>query len=155
MLVSLSNVNKRVIWHVMDRRTAAAFRVNEWTNKQINKQTSKRARLGLTDRLAQAVHSLVVGVRLVPDEGVGQVWFCRKPLLEEPSHHGHHQVHLHQVKGDGGLSHGDLQDRAVPGRSRTQVHQVQIAAGDRRDLLENLRIPQHTHRSAWRPEQEL
>lgn len=101
-----------------------------------------------TDSLGEAVDSLAVGVRLVPDEGVGQVGLSWEPLLEEPAHHCHHQVHLrrrrrrrrrrgegeepqanvltlgrggglphlHQVEGDGRLSHGDLEDGFVPGR---------------------------------------
>lgn len=97
-------------------------------------------RSGLTHCLRQAVDPLVVGVRLVPDEGVGQVRFCGEPLLEEPSHHAHHQVHLHQVEGDGGLGHGDLQDGPVASGPRAQIHQVQVAAGDGRLLLKHLHI---------------
>lgn len=55
-----------------------------------------------TDGLGQAEDSLAVGVRLVPDEGVGQVGLSREPLLEEPTHHCHHQVNLKQHRGGGG-----------------------------------------------------
>lgn len=49
-----------------------------------------------TDGLGQAENTLAVGIRLVPDEGVGQVGLSREPLLEEPAHHCHHQVNLKQ-----------------------------------------------------------
>lgn len=55
-----------------------------------------RASSRLTDRLQQPVDTLAVGVRLVPDERVGQVWLSRKPLLEEAAHHSHHQMDLDQ-----------------------------------------------------------
>lgn len=52
-----------------------------------------------TNSFGQAVDSLAVGVRLVPDEGIGQVGLSWEPFLEEPAHHCHHQVNLKERPG--------------------------------------------------------
>lgn len=108
----------------------------------------------LTDGLRQAVDALTVSVRLVPDEGVGQVGLGGEPFLEKATHHRHHQVnlakqhwgqktgqsvtrvcplrghipHLHQVERYRRLRHGHFEDGFIPRSSRAQVDQVQVAA---------------------------
>lgn len=83
---------------------------------------------GLTHSLCQAKDLLIVGVCLIPDEGVGEVGEGRKRLLKLTAHDGHHQMDLHQAKREPVLGQKHLQDGLVASRPGAQVDQVQVTA---------------------------
>lgn len=74
---------------------------------------SAALRQELTHGLCKAKDLLVVGVRFIPDEGVGEVGEGWERLLELPAHDGHHQVDLHQAKREPILGQQHLQDGLV------------------------------------------
>lgn len=92
----------------------------------------------LTYSLSQAIHSLPVGVRLVPDVRVGQVGWGVEPLLKQMTLDGHHQMHLGQADRHLGGSHGDFKKGVVSGCPRAQIAQVQTRTGDLQLFMKNL-----------------
>lgn len=82
----------------------------------------------LTHSFCQAKDLLIVGVCFIPDEGVGEVGESRERLLELTAHDGHHQVHLHQAKGQTVLGQEHLEDGLVASCPGAQVDQVEVAA---------------------------
>lgn len=93
----------------------------------------------LTKGFREPKHLLVVDVCLVPDEIIGQVRGCGKPLPEEAALNGHHEVHLHEVEGDGGVGEADPQDGLVARGPAAQVAEPHLAARDGDFLLQRLR----------------
>lgn len=92
----------------------------------------------LTEGFREPKHLLVVDIRLVPDEIVGQVWGRGKPLPEEAALHRHHEVHLHEVEGNGWMGEADPQDGLVARRAAAQITQPHLAARDGDFLLQGL-----------------
>lgn len=92
----------------------------------------------LTRSLRQAVHFLSVSVGFIPDERERESRRRRKLLLERSSLHGHHQMHFSEAEGNDRLRHDHLQDGFVREGPGAEIHQVQIAAGNGRLLVENL-----------------
>lgn len=82
----------------------------------------------LTHSLCEAKDLLTVGVCFIPDEGVREVREGRERLLELTAHDGHHQVDLHQAKGEAVLGQEHLEDGLVASRPGAQVDQVEVAA---------------------------
>ena len=91
-----------------------------------------------TEGFRKPKHLLVVDICLVPDEIVGQVRGCSKPLPEEAALNRHHEVHLHEVEGDGRVGEADPQDRLVARCAAAQVTQPHLAARDSDFLLQSL-----------------
>lgn len=92
----------------------------------------------LTHGLGEAKDLLIVGVCLIPDEGVGEVGEGRERLLELTAHDGHHQVHLHQAEGQTVLGQEHLEDGLVASCPGAQVDQVEVAAWYGHLLVEHL-----------------
>lgn len=92
----------------------------------------------LTHSLCQAEDLLIVGVCFIPDEGVGKVGEGWERLLELTAHDGHHQVDLHQAKGETVLGQEHLQNRLVASCPGAQVDQVEVTAGYGHLLMKNL-----------------
>lgn len=113
----------------------------------------------LTEGFREPKHFLVVDVCLVPDEVIGQVRGCGKPLPEEAALNGHHEVHLHEVEGDGGVREADPQDRLVARGTAAQVAQPHLAARDGDLLLQRLgrqitrqvALRDSRHKGRWKP----
>lgn len=91
-----------------------------------------------TEGFRKPKHLLVVDICLVPEEVVGQVWGCSKPLPEEAALNRHHEVDLHEVEGDGRMGEADPQDRLVARCAAAQVTQPHLAARDSDFLLQSL-----------------
>lgn len=102
----------------------------------------------LTNCFWQAVDFLIIRIRLIPDKSVGQVWWGRKPLLEESPNHGYHQMDLHEVKWYDGLGHGDLKNWLVPRGSGTQVRKLQIRSWNRGFFMQDLGLKE-AQASSW------
>lgn len=100
---------------------------------------SAASRQKLTHGLGEAKDLLIVGVRFIPDEGVGEVGEGRERLLELTAHDGHHQVHLHQAEGQTVLGQEHLEDGLVASCPGAQVDQVEVAAWYGHLLVEHLR----------------
>lgn len=94
----------------------------------------------LTHSLCQAKDLLIVGVCFIPDEGVGEVGERREGLLELTAHDGHHQVHLHQAKGQALLGQQHLQDGLVASGPGAQVDQVEVTAWYGHLLVKDLMV---------------
>lgn len=92
----------------------------------------------LTHSLRKAKDLLVVGVRLIPDEGIGEVREGWERLLELTAHDGHHQVDLHKAKREPVLGQQHLQDGLVASCPGAQVNQVEVAARYGHLLMKNL-----------------
>lgn len=108
-------------------------------NLTVSLRTALRPAAGrLTEGFREPKHLLVVDVCLVPDEIIGQVWGCSKPLPEEAALNRHHEVDLHEVEGDGAVGQADPQDRFVAGGTAAQVAQPHLAARDGDFLLQSL-----------------
>lgn len=82
----------------------------------------------LTDSFRQTVDLLIICICFIPYKSIGQVWWGRKPLLKESSHHSYHKMNLHQIKWYNGLGHGDLENWLISCSSRTQVGEFQICS---------------------------
>lgn len=91
-----------------------------------------------THSFCKAKDLLIVGVCFIPDEGVGEVGEGRESLPELTAHDGHHQVDLHQAKGETVLGQQHLQDGLVASCPGAQVHQVEVAAWYGQLLMKNL-----------------
>lgn len=94
----------------------------------------------LTHGLRQAKDLLIVGVCFIPDEAVGEVGEGGERLLELPAHNGHHQVDLHQAKGETVLGQEHLEDGLVASCPGAQVDQVEVTAGYGHLLVKDLRF---------------
>lgn len=92
----------------------------------------------LTEGFREPKHLLVVDICFVPDEIVGQVWGCSKPLPEEAALNRHHEVDLHEVEGDGRMREADSQDRLVARGPAAQVTQPHLGARDSNFFLQSL-----------------
>lgn len=93
--------------------------------KHLQSAASQRV---LTHSLCQAKDLLIVGVCFIPDEGVREVGEGRERLLELTAHDGHHQVDLHQAKGETVLGQEHLEDGLVASCPGAQVDQVEVTA---------------------------
>ena len=93
-----------------------------------------------TNGVRESVHPLPVRIRLVPDEGVGQVGRGLEGLLEEVALHSYHQVDLDEVQGHRGLGHSDLQQRLVARGPGAQVAKLHVGARELDFFVENLEI---------------
>lgn len=102
----------------------------------------------LTNCFRQAIDFLIIRIRLIPDKSVGQVWWGRKPLLEESPNDGYHQMDLHEVKWYDGLGHGDLKNWLVPRGSGTQVRKLQIRSWNRGFFMQDLGLKE-ARASSW------
>lgn len=98
----------------------------------------------LTEGFREPEHLLVVDICLVPDEVIGQVRGRSKPLPEEAALHCHHEVHLHEVEGDGRVGEADPQDRFVARGTAAKVAQPHLAARDSDFLLQSLEDRLHS-----------
>lgn len=92
----------------------------------------------LTHSLCKAKDLLIVGVCFIPDEGVWEVGEGRERLLELTAHDGHHQVDLHQAKGETVLGQEHLEDGLVASCPGAQVDQVEVTAWYGHLLVKNL-----------------
>lgn len=101
---------------------------------------SAASQQALTHSLGEAKDLLIVGVCFIPDEGVWEVGEGGERLLELTAHDGHHQVDLHQAKGETVLGQEHLEDGLVASCPGAQVDQVEVAAWYGHLLVQHLRF---------------